>query len=55
MYVDKKQSDESDVIDIEIASDTEDIPQIVETKKDIKDEETSVSKPPGRGAFQRTK
>jgi len=55
MFGDKKQSDDSDVIDVEIAPDIEDIPQIVETKKDIKDEETSVSKPPGRGAFQRTK
>jgi hypothetical protein len=55
MFGDKKQSDDSDVIDVEISPDIEDIPQIVETKKDIKDEETSVSKAPGRGAFQRTK
>jgi len=66
MFGDKKESDDSDMIDVEIVPDIEDIPQIVETKKDAEDEEivsvdldtgeeTSVPKPPGKGAFQRTR
>jgi len=66
MFGDKKESDDSDMIDVEIVPDIEDIPQIVETKKDVEDEEivsvdldtgeeTSVPKPPGKGAFQRTR
>lgn len=66
MFGEKKQSDDSDMVDVEMVPDIEDIPQIAETKEEVEDgeivsvdldtgKETSVPRPPGRGAFQRIK
>ena len=68
MFGEKAKDGDSDMVDVEIVPDIEDIPQIIKTKEETISEdeeivsvdldtgkETSVPRPPGKGAFQRIK